>query len=146
MGLPQVEDRKNPAVTTTYGVGAATVYAPQKGADKEMVKILDENLRHLSGVMGIAKRAKLKNIPVTAIAGSIEGGVEEAYRSGLGAIFSINQKAEDFSASRYHSKENLKATVKFGDGGWSFNYRPQRFNLRPQISILIICRLSVKIR
>lgn len=272
VGLPQIEDRKNPAVTTTYGVGqmmkhaiengcsdiiiglggsctndggvgaatalgtifknrageefiptggnlndisvidntvtrellrecritamcdvdnpmygqsgAAFVYAPQKGADKEMVKILDENLRQLckrmeedleidvssmpgsgaagglgggivaffggqlksgietildlvgfdhiienadmiftgegrfdkqslhgKAVMGIAKRAKLKNIPVTAIAGSIEGGVEEAYRSGLGAIFSINQKAEDFSASRYHSKENLKATV-----------------------------------
>ena len=314
VGLPQVEDRKNPAITTTYGVGqmvkhaiengcndiiiglggsctndggvgaaaalgtifknsageefipvgenlndisvidntvtrkllkkcritamcdvdnpmygrsgAAFVYASQKGADKEMIKMLDKNLRHLckrieedleidvssipgsgaagglgggivaffggqlksgiettlnlvefdhiiedsdmiftgegrfdrqslhgKAVMGIAKRAKLKNIPVTAIAGSIEGGVEEAYRSGLGAIFSINQKAEDFSASRYHSKENLKATVKFGDGGWSFNYRPQRsnyrpqrFNLRPQISILIICRLSVKIR
>lgn len=272
VGLPQVEDRKNPAITTTYGVGqmvkhaiengcndiiiglggsctndggvgaaaalgtifknsageefipvgenlndisvidntvtrkllkkcritamcdvdnpmygrsgAAFVYASQKGADKEMIKMLDKNLRHLckrieedleidvssipgsgaagglgggivaffggqlksgiettlnlvefdhiiedsdmiftgegrfdrqslhgKAVMGIAKRAKLKNIPVTAIVGSIEDGVEEAYKSGLGAMFSINQKAQDFSTSRYHSKENLKATV-----------------------------------
>ena len=168
-----------------YGqTGAAYIFAPQKGADENMVKVLDENLRMLSQVIlkelnldvsnlpgtgaagafgagivaffggklksgietildvvnfdevikgadmiftgegmfdrqslhgkvviGVASRAKKQNIPVTAIVGSIGEGIEEAYNMGLGSIFSINQRAEDFSVSRYHSKENLEATM-----------------------------------
>ena len=31
--------------------GASRVFAPQKGADEEMVKALDANLKHLAGVI-----------------------------------------------------------------------------------------------
>ena len=164
--------------------GAAFVFAPQKGADKNMVKMLDNNLRALSEkikknlnkdvsnikgsgaagafgagvcaffngelksgieiildlidfdnlisdadiiftgegqidsqslngkvVIGISKRAKKQNIPVIVLAGSIGEGAEKAYDEGVSAIFSINQKAEDYSISRFKAKENLEKTI-----------------------------------
>lgn len=164
--------------------GAAFVFAPQKGADEKMVKMLDNNLRALSEkikknlnkdvsnikgsgaagafgagvcaffngelksgieiildlidfdnlisdadiiftgegqidsqslngkvVIGISKRAKKQNIPVIVVAGSIGEGAEKAYDEGVSAIFSINQKAEDYSISRFKAKENLEKTI-----------------------------------
>ena len=164
--------------------GAAFVFAPQKGADKNMVKMLDNNLRALSEkikknlnkdvsnikgsgaagafgagvcaffngelksgieiildlidfdnlisdadiiftgegqidsqslngkvVIGISKRAKKQNVPVIVLAGSIGEGAEKAYDEGVSAIFSINQKAEDYSISRFKAKENLEKTI-----------------------------------
>lgn len=164
--------------------GAAFVFAPQKGADENMVKMLDNNLRSLSEkikknlnkdvsnikgsgaagafgagvcaffngelksgieiildlidfdnlisdadiiftgegqidsqslngkvVIGISKRAKKQNIPVIVLAGSIGEGAEKAYDEGVSAIFSINQKAEDYSISRFKAKENLEKTI-----------------------------------
>lgn len=164
--------------------GAAFVFAPQKGADENMVKMLDNNLRALSEeikknlnkdvsnikgsgaagafgagvcaffngelksgieiildlidfdnlisdadiiftgegqidsqslngkvVIGISKRAKKQNIPVIVLVGSIGEGVEKAYDEGVSAIFSINQKAEDYSISRFKAKENLEKTI-----------------------------------
>lgn len=165
--------------------GAAFVFAPQKGADAEMVEKLDKGLRHLSDVIrkdlhmdvsdipgsgaaggmgagvtaflggklrpgiqavldmvqfdsllegtdlvltgegridsqslrgkvviGVAGRAKKKGVPVLAVVGSIGEGAEGAYDLGVTAMFSINRKAEDFSVSRYHAKENLSATME----------------------------------
>lgn len=164
--------------------GAAFVFAPQKGADENMVKMLDNNLRSLSEkikknlnkdvsnikgsgaagafgagvcaffngelksgieiildlidfdnlisdadiiftgegqidsqslngkvVIGISKRAKKQNIPVIVLVGSIGEGAERAYDEGVSAIFSINQKAEDYSISRFKAKENLEKTI-----------------------------------
>lgn len=164
--------------------GAAFVFAPQKGADENMVKMLDNNLRALSEkikknlnkdvsnikgsgaagafgagvcaffngelksgieiildlidfdnlikdadiiftgegqidsqslngkvVIGISKRAKKQNIPVIVVAGSIGEGAEKAYDEGVSAIFSINQKAEDYSISRFKAKENLEKNI-----------------------------------
>ena len=164
--------------------GAAFVFAPQKGADENMVKMLDNNLRALSEkikknlnkdvsnikgsgaagafgagvcaffngklksgieiildlidfdklisdadiiftgegqidsqslngkvVVGISKRAKKQNIPVIVLVGSIGEGAEKAYDEGVSAIFSINQKAEDYSISRFKAKENLEKTI-----------------------------------
>lgn len=164
--------------------GAAFVFAPQKGADEDMVKMLDNNLRALSEkikknlnkdvsnikgsgaagalgagvcaffngelksgieiildlidfdnlisdadiiftgegqidsqslngkvVIGISKRAKKQNIPVIVLVGSIGEGAEKTYDEGVSAIFSINQKAEDYSTSRFKAKENLEKTI-----------------------------------
>lgn len=170
---------------TMYGeLGAAYIFAPQKGADPADVRILDENLialgqvleRHTgkqiaqlegsgaagalgAGILGFlggelesgidtvldqieyekmlqgadmvftgegrfdsqslrgkviagtAKRASACQVPVTAVAGSVEPDIEKAYEMGVTAIFSINQKAEDFQTSKYSSKENLQKTM-----------------------------------
>lgn len=164
--------------------GAAFVFAPQKGADENMVRMLDDNLKVLSqkikenlnkdvanikgagaagafgagvcaffngdlksgievildlidfnnlisnadmiftgegqidsqslrgkAVIGISRRAKKQNISVIVIVGSICKGAEEAYKEGVSAIFSINQKAEDYSISKFKAKENLEKTI-----------------------------------
>ena len=174
-------DVKNPI----YGEnGAAYVYAPQKGANREQVQYLDEGLRHIcklvhrdlgkdvsnlvgggaAGAMaggmvaffdaalrmgmdvvldtvnfdrllehtdliftgegkidsqslqgkvisGVAKRAKKKDVPVVAVVGGIDGDVSEIYEFGVNSVFAINCMPEDFSVSRYKSKENLKKTM-----------------------------------
>jgi len=62
-------------------------------------------------VIGISKRAKKQNIPVIVITGSIGEGAEKAYDKGVSCIFSINQRAEDYSTSRFKAKENLEKTI-----------------------------------
>ena len=168
-----------------YGpAGAAYIFGPQKGADENMVIELDKGLRNLSSVIkkekgkdvsdipgsgaagamgagmivffdsalqmgietvlntvkfddiiadadmiftgegridsqslrgkvviGVGKRAKNKNIPVTVIAGGAAGNIDEAYDMGVTSIFTINRLPEDFQISRYKSKENLEATI-----------------------------------
>jgi glycerate 2-kinase len=62
-------------------------------------------------VIGIAQRAKEKQIPVLAIVGAIGEEAEKSYEMGVSSIFSINRTAIDFEISRYQSKENLAATI-----------------------------------
>ncbi len=165
--------------------GAAAVFGPQKGADDQMVKQLDEGLSHLaqtvkkdlgkdiltlsgagaaggmgggaaafldarlvmgieavldtvgfdelakdadlviSGegkldsqslrgkvVIGVAKRAKKRGVPLIAVVGDVGDGVEKAYEMGVSAVFSINRVAVDFSRAKLRSKEDLRATLE----------------------------------
>lgn len=62
-------------------------------------------------ISGIAKAAKAAEKPVIAVVGSDES-VDEVYKMGVTAVFSINRKAEDFSLSRYKSEANLEKTVE----------------------------------
>ena len=73
---------------------------------------IDSQSLHGKVISGVAQRAKAHGVPVVAVVGSIGEGIEEAYDLGVNAIFSINRKAEDFSVSRHHSRENLAATVE----------------------------------
>lgn len=62
-------------------------------------------------VIGVAKRAKLQNVPVTVIAGGADNGIDEAYDFGVTSIFSINRLPEAFETSRYKSVENITFAV-----------------------------------
>ena len=170
-------DIDNPLYGTT---GAAYIFAPQKGADPEMVKLLDSGLRHLAEVVkkqysidiaetagagaagglgygmqvflgsrvqmgietvldtvnfdellkgadcvfsgegkidtqslrgkvviGIARRTKKANVPLVAVAGAIDDGIEAAYEEGVSAIFCINRRADDFANPGHCAKSNL---------------------------------------
>ncbi len=55
--------------------GAAYVYAPQKGADKEMVKELDEGLRNLADVVKEKLGLDLEQIKGGGAAGGLAGGL-----------------------------------------------------------------------
>ncbi|HOG62898.1 MAG TPA: glycerate kinase, partial [Sedimentibacter sp.] len=57
-------------------------------------------------VIGVGKRAKNKNIPVTVIAGGAANNIDDAYDMGVTSIFTINRLPEDFEISRHKSKEN----------------------------------------
>ena len=61
--------------------GAAYVYAPQKGADPQMVKVLDEGLRHFAGVATTAMGRDCSQIPGVGAA----GGLGYAFRQFLNA-------------------------------------------------------------
>ena len=63
-------------------------------------------------VIGVARRAKKANVPVTALVGAIGDGYEGAYQEGVSGIFSINLRPEDFSTARYRSEENLRHTIR----------------------------------
>jgi glycerate kinase len=165
--------------------GAAVVFAPQKGADADAIKLLDEGLRHfaqvvksaigidvdtlkgggaagglgagavcflnarlasgidvmldaadfdtalqgadlvitgegkldaqtLSGktVIGVAKRAKVKNVPVIAVVGDIEDPIGAAYDMGVIGIFSINRAAVPLEAAIRRSRQDLSLTIE----------------------------------
>lgn len=62
-------------------------------------------------VIGVAKRAKKKNVAVTVVVGGAEDGIDEVYDMGVTSIFTINRLPQDFSTSRIHSKENMSATM-----------------------------------
>lgn len=62
-------------------------------------------------VIGVAKRAKSKNVPVIVIVGGAGNDIEEAYDIGVSSIFTINRLPEAFENSKYKSAENLEATI-----------------------------------
>lgn len=167
--------------------GAAHIFAPQKGADEAMVRLLDENLRALGAsleqwtgksgigrmpgagaagglgagmyalldaalvpgidavletvrfddlldgcdlvftgegridgqslrgkaVIGVARRAKAKNIPVCAVVGdSLDAGLAPVYREGISAIFTTNRAAIPFSEAKPRAREDLRYTMR----------------------------------
>ena len=84
-------------------------------ADADMIftgegKIDSQSLRG-KVVIGVAKRAKLQNVPVTVIVGGADNDIDPAYGMGVTAVFSINRLPQDFSVSRHKSVENMTLTA-----------------------------------
>jgi len=75
--------------------GAAYVYAPQKGADSQMVKKLDENLRHFSRIIKNEIGKDIQSISGGGAAGGLGAGLVaflDAYlRSGVDIIIEVNK-------------------------------------------------------
>ena len=63
-------------------------------------------------VIGVARRAKERNVPVVAVVGDIGNGVEEAYDMGVTAIFSTNRRAIPFREAKPRSRSDLRLTVR----------------------------------
>ena len=55
--------------------GAAAVFAPQKGADADMVKLLDDNLKHLAGVIKRELGVDVDAMPGAGAAGGLGAGL-----------------------------------------------------------------------
>lgn len=55
--------------------GAAHVFAPQKGADAAMVKLLDNNLKHLAGVIRRELGVDVDKVPGAGAAGGLGAGL-----------------------------------------------------------------------
>lgn len=63
-------------------------------------------------VIGIAQRAKARNVPVIAVVGDVSDDGYEAYDMGVTAIFSINRLAIPFSEAKLRSKKDFQATFE----------------------------------
>jgi len=77
-----------------YGTnGAAYVYAPQKGASPEEVKILDDGLRNLAKQLKAENYREISNIPGAGAAGGVGGGaiafLDAELVSGIDTFISI---------------------------------------------------------
>ena len=62
-------------------------------------------------VIGVARKAKKKNVPVVAFVGDIKDPVEGAYGEGVVGIFSINRVAVPYLEARPRAKKDLELTV-----------------------------------
>ena len=62
-------------------------------------------------VIGVARKAKEKNVPVVAIVGDIADNIESVYREGVSAIFSINRVALPYSEQKKRAKSDLALTM-----------------------------------
>ncbi len=63
--------------------GAAYIFAPQKGADKNMVVSLDDNLRALAKVMKKDCGVDVQNLSGSGAAGGFGGGMVAFFKSTL---------------------------------------------------------------
>ncbi|MFW6006971.1 MAG: glycerate kinase [Halanaerobiales bacterium] len=74
--------------------GAAQVYAPQKGADPEMVKKLDDNLKYFNKIVRDQLNINLQNIPGAGAAGGLGAGLAAflgaELRSGIDIVLEVN--------------------------------------------------------
>lgn len=63
--------------------GAPAIYGPQKGADEEMVNVLDQKMRVLSEVMKRDCGVDVQSIPGSGAAGGMGGGMAAYFKSKL---------------------------------------------------------------
>jgi len=62
-------------------------------------------------VIGVARRAKKKGVPVVAIVGDIGDAIEAAYAEGVAGVFSINRVAVPFVEAKRRSQSDLALTI-----------------------------------
>ena len=62
-------------------------------------------------VIGVAREARKKSIPVIAFVGDIGDNAEKAYEEGVTSIFSINRVALPYTQQRPRAKKDLYLTV-----------------------------------
>ena len=81
--------------------GAAFVYAPQKGANEEMVQKLDKNLRHFSEIIEKELDKDVQSIPGSGAAGGLGAGLVAflgaELRSGIKIVLEVNKVKEKMS-------------------------------------------------
>ncbi|MBD0382089.1 glycerate kinase [Paenibacillus sedimenti] len=65
-------DVDNPFVGPT---GATAVFGPQKGATPEMLRELDDHLRHFADLIEQARGIRIHDVPGTGAAGGLSGGI-----------------------------------------------------------------------
>lgn len=70
----------------------------------------DQSLRG-KVVVGVAKRAKIKKVPVIAIVGDVGLDDEKIYETGVTAVFSINRVAAAFQEARLRCRSDLRQTI-----------------------------------
>ena len=76
--------------------GAAYVFAPQKGADAEMVRMLDANLRHAANVVERALGREIADKPGAGAAGGMGAGMDAFFGARLCSGIDVVLDTVDF--------------------------------------------------
>ena len=73
--------------------GAAHVFGPQKGADREMIKLLDESLAHMAKIIHRDLNVSILDLPGSGAAGGLGGGMVAFFGSqmqmGIEAVLDV---------------------------------------------------------
>ncbi len=62
-------------------------------------------------VVGVARRARERKVPVIAVVGDIGDHIEAVYDEGVSAVFSINRVAVPYQAARTRARDDLYLTM-----------------------------------
>lgn len=73
---------------------------------------IDVQSIHGKVISGLARRTKLKHIPLIAIVGGIASGSEAAYDLGVTAMFGINREAKAFETCILDTPKNYQRTLE----------------------------------
>lgn len=63
-------------------------------------------------VIGVARRAKVRGVPVVAVVGGYDTGLDAVYQEGVSAVFSINRLPEPLEVSGPLTRENFALTLR----------------------------------
>jgi glycerate kinase len=98
---------------TEFFISQLNLNSHLKGADLVITGEGKIDSQSLGGkvVKGVAQYAKDRGVPVIAVVGDIGEGIEEFYKLGVNAIFSINRVALPLEAALKRSKEDLYLTL-----------------------------------
>ena len=85
--------------------GASYVFGPQKGASKEMVKLLDENLLHLANKIKEYLKVDIRNSKGAGAAGGVGGALlaftKSELKSGVDLVIKYNRFREKIKGANY---------------------------------------------
>lgn len=62
-------------------------------------------------VIGVARRAKARQVPVIAVVGDIGDPIDAVYDEGVSAVFSINRVAVPYAEAKVRAKDDLYRTM-----------------------------------
>lgn len=98
---------------TEFFISQINLHSHLKGADLVITGEGKIDSQSLGGkvVKGVAQCAEEQGVPVIAVVGDIGEGIEEFYKLGVNAIFSINRVALPLEAALKRSKEDLYLTL-----------------------------------
>ena len=75
--------------------GAAYIFAPQKGADEKMVKVLDEGLKHFADIINTDLHINISDTPGSGAAGGMGAGCIAFFnaelKSGIEAVLDLTE-------------------------------------------------------
>lgn len=114
--------------------GASYIFAPQKGASPEMVKILDHNLKHFADLVEATLSIEKQNINGAGAAGGLGFGlmafVGASIRSGVEIVIEETQLAEKIAQADYvfTGEGGIDFQTKFGKTPFGVAQVAKRFN------------------
>ena len=114
--------------------GASYVFAPQKGASPEMVKILDQNLKHFADLVESTLNIEKQNIAGAGAAGGLGFGLmafaDATIRSGVEIVIEETQLAEKIAQADYvfTGEGGIDFQTKFGKTPFGVAQVAKRFN------------------
>ncbi|AYO53142.1 glycerate kinase family protein [Acinetobacter wuhouensis] len=114
--------------------GASYIFAPQKGASPEMVKTLDQNLKHFADLVEATLNIEKQNISGAGAAGGLGFGLMTfagaTIRSGVEIMIEETQLAEKIAQADYvfTGEGGIDFQTKFGKTPFGVAQVAKRFN------------------